>query len=189
MRFNNLPRIDAGAVLSLLVPADRFVVAAGRAAGGIALAGVVLTGLHLEYFDSWRTPVSYGALRSLHWLCGFVLLIDLAYRLCGLGVRLFRLFPGKVRGAWVFKRPAPRLKPMQVLTAGFWAAFLVMLVSGMELAVNGRFDISLLPFGPPLPWVTIHGVASSYLLCMLALRLFFWARTNLGALIPYLRDP
>ncbi len=192
MRFNRLIRPSFAAAPAYLAAVDRFVVAAGRTALHVALAGVILTGLLLEFFDSMQTPIPYSALKGLHWIFALILLIDLLRRVFRLVFRFFasvsavaalgRRGAAKWRG---FIMPAPR----HWLAAGFWSALLLMMISGLEQALKGGYGISLIPFRPPLPWITIHEIASSYLLAALLMRWFFWGKAYLRKVVPYLRSP
>lgn len=189
MRFSRplLPSPDAA--LGFLAAADRAVVAIGRTAHWLAFAGLIATGLYLEFHPFGEHVLPYAAIRGLHWLMGLVLLIAVGWRLCDAVWALGRRAAGRRR-----KRRRPPARPRAngwetALAVVFWAVLAVVLVSGAEGALAGRYGLSLLPVRLPLPWQRIHGVATYYLLAVLLLRGFLWSRAMLGTALPYLRRP
>ena len=188
MRFSNTSRPALGRALETLVATDQIATLAKTAAGALALLGLILSGLYLRH-GSAEGIFPYGAVRGLHWLLGLIIVIDSLWRLCGM-VKSSRKF---LLGASRRQRPelpVPGGRRAYALVAvGYWVTLSITIVTGIELILNVRYGLSILPSAPPLPWAKVHSLAFFYLLGFLVLRLFYWSRTYLKEILPYLRSP
>ncbi|MCZ6474544.1 MAG: hypothetical protein O6934_14020 [SAR324 cluster bacterium] len=187
MRFIKIPQISSGDLLDWLANTDRMLVQTGRAAGLLALLGLIATGLYLK-FSTGGTLLPYPALRVLHWLFALVILIECLCRLVMLVHSIPRGFRA-ARNGWPW--PVIRARPSMRVVAGlgYWISLCAVLISGIEMFMTARYGYSLLPDSPFLIWSKIHGLGLYYLLAFLLLRLFYSIRDYTRRMRPYLYSP
>lgn len=188
MRFSSTSRPALGQALATLIATDQIAKLAKTAAGALALLGLILSGLYLRH-GSADGIFPYGAVRGLHWLLGLIIVIDSLWRLGRLvkGSRKFLI--GAARHQWP-EPPVPGGRLAYALVAvGYWATLSIAIVTGIEALLKSRYGLSILPSAPALPWAKVHSLAFFYLPAFLLLRLFYWSRTYLKEILPYLRSP
>ena len=174
--------------MDALVTVDHVVVLLGKAAGALALLGLIASGLYLRYSGA-EGMFSYPAMRGLHWLLGLILLVDCLCRLA----RIIVLGARRIKAAARI-RQAIRLQPRLpsanfLIAAGYWITLILLLFTGLEALLAARYGTSLLPGQPPMSWIKIHSLAFHFLPGFLLLRLFYLGRAYLLKIRPYLYGP
>jgi hypothetical protein len=174
--------------MDALVTADHMVVLLGKAAGALALLGLIASGLYLRYSGA-EGMFSYPAMRGLHWLLGLILLMDCLCRLA----RSIVLGARRIQAA-ARSREAIRLQPRLpsanfLIAAGYWITLILLLSTGLEALLADRYGISLLFSQPSMSWIKLHSLAFHFLPGFLLLRLFYGGRAYLRKIRPYLYSP
>ena len=185
MRFSSTSRPVLGRALDTLIATDQIASPARVVAGALALLGLILSGLYLRH-GSAEGIIPYGAVRGLHWLLGMIIVIDSLWRL---GKVSRGMLMGAAHRQWP-EPPVPGGRLAYVLVAvGYWATLSIVIVTGIAAFLESRYGFSILPSALPLPWAKVHSLAFFYLPGFLLLRVFYWSRTYLKEILPYLRSP
>lgn len=175
-------------MLEALVTTDQILGPARKAIGALAIGGLIASGLYLRH-SSAGGLFPYAAMRGLHWLLGLIVVIDALWRLLRLAKRGRGLRASITHGKWPF-HPVPGSPVVYGLVAvGYWTILIVVVVTGIAAFMESRYGLSINWGIVPLAWAKLHSLAFFYLPFFLLLRLFYWSRTYLKEVLPYLRRP
>jgi len=191
MQPSRPPGERRAAVLAALVTLERRLAFTGRWGGRAALAVLVFTGEMLRFAEAAGALPFQSGVWAIHVMAGLAVALAAGGRGATRVARALAWpegwlwsLPGRRRAGW---RPRPTLAGL--VTAGYWSALALLLLSGLQSYLFRRHGVMLLPGLSPTGWQLVHHLLPPYFYALALVRFTLLFRPFWRRLRSYLYSP